>query len=175
MGEGVSDRLPEPAMAAWRLSRHLRAARTATEALLAWCEERGLGHGPILAERARLPPPVVPDAQGLAELAPARGEPMQHRRVELRRGGLALVQADNWFVPTRLPPALQHQLASTDLPFGTVVAPLSPSRRTYFVAGSGEASLPAGFVLEHRAVVLDAAARPLAVVRELYRATLVGA
>ena len=162
---------PDLAVAVDTLSRRLRSTRTATQALLAWCEEHGLEDGPILVDRDLAHPPAALDTRGRAELAPAGTEPVRHRRVELRRGALALARADNWYMPARLPVEQQRLLASTDLPFGTVVAPLSPSRRTYLVAGE---QLPPGFVLEHRAVVLDAAGRPLAVVRELYRAALLG-
>jgi hypothetical protein len=83
-----------------------------------------------------------------------------------------LSEADNWFLPRRLPAAMARALETTDVPFGAIVAPLQPFRRTLRVAIASDALDP-GVVLEHRAVLLDAHGRPLAVVRERYRAALI--
>ena len=90
-------------------------------------------------------------------------------------------------MPDRLPPAVREVLETTDVPFGTAIAQLQPSRRTYFVrfaelsavaeAGAGESSFglsPAMTILEHKAVVVDRNQRPLSVVAERYRAALLG-
>ena len=90
----------------------------------------------------------------------------------LLRGGLVLSEADNWFLPCRLPAAMAQALHTTDVPFGAIVAPLQPCRRTFRVAIAPDARDP-GVVLEHRAVLLDAQGHPLAVVRERYRAALI--
>ena len=91
----------------------------------------------------------------------------------LLRGDLVLSEADNWFLPCRLPAEMARALHTTDMPFGAIVAPLQPSRRTFRVA-IAPALLDPGAVLEHRAVLLDAQGRPLAVVRERYRSALLG-
>ncbi len=39
-------------------------------------------------------------------------------------------KADNWFVPARLTAAMNALLDSTQTPFGAVIAPLGPIRRT---------------------------------------------
>lgn len=163
------------APSAGTLSRWLRQSRTATQGLLAWCEACGLASGPILAVRRTDAPDLPLDLPGMAALAAGPGETVRHRRVELMRGKLALALADNWYIPSRLPQALQAQLAETNLPFGTVVAPLDPSRRTLLARLADEDLLPPGFVAEHHAVVLDGQGRPLAFVRERYRAVLLGA
>lgn len=157
------------------LSRWLRRSPTATQGLLAWCEAWGLASGPILAVRRPEAHDLPLDPRSMAALALDPGEPVRHRRVELMRGELALALADNWYVPSRLPEPLQARLAETDLPFGTIIAPLDPSRRTLLARLADEEPLPLGIVAEHHAVVLDGQGRPLAFVRERYRAALLGA
>lgn len=154
------------------LSGRLLAAPTACAALASWCTEHGLGDGPIRAERHATGHAAPPDEALLDALSPRRGEAMPHRRVTLWRGGVPLSDCDLWWLPGRLQPGMVDVLHGTDVPFGTVVAPLRPSRRTLFAA-----LLPGGgpHVLEHRAVVLAGGRRPIAAVRERYRAILIPA
>jgi hypothetical protein len=155
------------------LSDHLAAAATATEGLVAWCAARGLGEGPIRVVRLPADACAALGAEAAAALAPDAGETVESRRVELRRGDVALSEAEIWFVPERLPPAVRVALAETDAPFGALIAPLRPRRETT-LARVADDGLGAGFVLEHRALVRSGAGRPLAVTRERYRAALVG-
>jgi hypothetical protein len=169
------------------LSEHLLHAPTATGALHTWCAARSLSAGPITVVKQSPNQPCYPDDDGLDELRPDRHERIVYRRVRLVRGPLVLSEADNWFVPDRLPPAIRELLEASDVPFGTAIAQLQPSRRTYFVGfaefsaawqvGAKDSSLvlsPAMTVLEHKAVVLDRDGRPLSVVSERYRAALLG-
>jgi chorismate-pyruvate lyase len=125
------------------------------------------------------------DDDMLDELRPERHERIAHRCVRLVRGLVVLVEADNWFIPDRLPPEVRDLLEATDVPFGAAVARLQPSRRTYFVRfaelsyaeKAGTAGAPAGLspampILEHRAVVLDRNGQPLSAVSERYCAAL---
>jgi hypothetical protein len=41
--------------------------------------------------------------------------------------------AENWFVPQRLTAAMNDRLQTKDVPFGIVIAPLNPFRRTLLV------------------------------------------
>jgi hypothetical protein len=122
-------------------------------------------------------------------------EPVHRRRVELMRGELVLSEADNWFLPGRLAPSMRELLATTTIPFGKIVERLRPMRRTFLVifsdlppssdatafrgggvdAGPARAgaSLPR-IVLEHRAIVLRADLKPIAIVHERYRSELIG-
>jgi uncharacterized protein YjiS (DUF1127 family) len=167
------------------LSDHLLHASTATEALHAWCAARGLSAGPIIAVKQDPDQRRYPDDDMLDELRPERHERIAYRCVRLVRGPVVLSEADNWFIPDRLPPEVRDVLEATDMPFGAAVARLQPSRRTYFVrfaelgtgreAGTGGS--PAGLspsmpILEHKAVVLDRNGQPLAVVSERYCAAL---
>lgn len=153
---------PDPARLAplAALSDRLLAARSATRALEAWCAEHGIGDGAVRVQVVPAPP-LPPDAETLELLCAAPGEVPQHRRVVLVRGTVALSEAENWYLPQRLPPAMCHVLETTDLPFGVVVEPLQPTRRTLRVEPGAE-----GLLL--RAVVLREGERPIAVVHERY-------
>ena len=171
------------------LSARLLASSSATAALRTWCEEHGLAAGEIKAVRHSHARAHYADDALLDELRPESGEAVHHRRVDLCRSGLVLSRADNWYVPDRLPLAMRRKLETTDVPFGTVIAPLRPSRRTVFVEFlSLSRSLVPGSqphrpedtgetrqdeILEHRAVILIAGSCPIAVVRERYLSVLV--
>jgi chorismate-pyruvate lyase len=158
------------------LSRRIALARTATAALLAWCDEHRLSHGPIMAKRLQGDRTLPAKELSLPELGAPSEEPLCHRRVELVRGNLPLVTADNWFLPARLSPEMNDVLGSTDLPFGAVVAPLDPKRRNasiHFCDPGDGAPWGQETILEHRAIVLSGDGEPLAAVRERFRVELV--
>jgi hypothetical protein len=189
-------RLPvaEAAVRVRTLSGRILRARTAVEALHDWCEERGIGAGAIRALRRAEPRPAPPSDVVVRALGLGRDELLQCRQVCMVRGGTVLMEADNWFIPDRLLPPVRALLDGTDLPFGVAIAPLEPSRRTTFLRfpqpalraaardlllqgeGAGLAdpmALAASeVVLEVEAIVLDCQRRPLAVVAERYRASL---
>ena len=94
----------------WALNTRLIASATATETLLAWCEEHGLSDGPITVDvRQRFAPAVVPDGV-LPALGLDPGETIHYRQVRLMRGTLPLAMAENWFVPQRLTAAMTEAL-----------------------------------------------------------------
>jgi uncharacterized protein YjiS (DUF1127 family) len=167
------------------LSGHLLHASTATEALHAWCVAHRLSAGPITAVKQDPDRPRCADDDVLDELMPARHERISYRCVRLVRGRVVLSEADNWFIPERLPPEVRSALETTDMPFGAAIARLRPSRRTYFVrfpelssaSEAGTGGWPAGLspstpILEHKAIVLDQNRQPLSVVSERYCAAL---
>jgi uncharacterized protein YjiS (DUF1127 family) len=167
------------------LSDHLLHASTATEALHAWCVAHGISAGPITAVKQRPDRRRYADDDVLDELRPERHERIAYRCVRLVRGLVVLSEADNWFIPERLPPEVRSALAATDMPFGAAIARLRPSRRTYSVrfpelstaSEAGTGGCPAGLspstpILEHKAVVLDQNRQPLSVVSERYCAAL---
>ena len=57
-------------------------------------------------------------------------EPWHYRRVRLLYGPLVLSEAENWYVPARLTPAMNHLLDRTDTPFGKAAAGLGFERHT---------------------------------------------
>jgi hypothetical protein len=97
-------------------------------------------------------------------------EPVRHRHVRLTCGGHLLSEADNWYVPARLTPAMNRTLDSTDTPFGAVVRPLNFHRQT---VGT---SHPAGgdVVLQVKAVLLTPQEAPISLVVENYSSVLIG-
>ena len=104
------------------------------------------------------------------------------------RDTLHLASAENWFVPQRLTAATNDRLQTKDVPFGIVIAPLNPFRRTLLVRSapftSGSLATPAWLggspqdphpeiVLEHTAMTLSSSGAAPAFVREWLRADLV--
>ena len=123
------------------LIERLRAGPSATAVLEAWCAERGLSRACLVAERLPGPETAATEAQRRRLALPA-GETARHRRVRLVCGAHVLSLADNWYVPGRLTPAMNHALATTDAPFGRVVHALAPLRRTLAVRAVYDAPAP---------------------------------
>ena len=92
------------------LSDHLLRASTATEALRTWCAARGLSAGPITAVKQDTDQRRYPDDDTLEGLRPKRHERVAYRCVRLVRGLVVLSEADNWFVPERLPPEVRRRI-----------------------------------------------------------------
>lgn len=118
--------------------------------------------GPVRIRRVAISVPLSP-AQ-LDRLDLRDGAEAVHRRVELLREALVLSEADLWYVPGRLAPAMAQVLAVSDVPFGRVVAPLGPRRRTI----TAEVHPHGRVAVEHRAVLLLPDGSPLAEVHERY-------
>lgn len=118
------------ARSARALAAHLAAAPSVTAGLHAWCEVHGIGAGPIrvLARSGGAAPPA------LAALLGQEAAGAAFRRVVLGRGDIALAEADNLFLPAHLPAAMRARLERTDEPFGAIVAPIAPTRRTVMCA-----------------------------------------
>ena len=99
---------------------------------------------------------------------------------------MVLSEADNWYVPGRLSPQMNHLLESTDTPFGAVVRDLHFQRHilsarllwnplplgwemgsTAADQGTEQLTVPAA-VLEHRAVLSLPDGAPISEVVETY-------
>jgi len=174
------------------LNADLLSHDSATLTLDRWCARHQLAtQARIVAERvkdATLPAP--PEVR--AALRVGSEEPIAYRRVRLRCGENVLSEANNWFVPARLTPAMNAALATSDVPFGRVVQPLGFRRHTVSArllwsplpedwnAGSALPSAPKhGAVLaipdkllEHRAVLTSAAGEPFSYVVETYTSAI---
>ncbi|MDC7789249.1 hypothetical protein PQJ75_18940 [Rhodoplanes sp. TEM] len=175
------------ARAAEALSARLLLTQRATRALEDWCGERGFASGRITVRRHDPPAPAILDAGSLAALGgDAHG--LTLRRVDIRLGGITLVDAVNWYFADRLTAAM-GELLTGDTPFGEAIADLAPQRRTFHVAVAPaeviEAAVrdpadaaaidrPPVHVFEHRAALALPDGTPIAVVHERYRAVLVG-
>lgn len=104
-----------------------------TAALQVWCEMRGLGHGNLYADlhansgQLELPP------LGVNMLLPKDGETVRHRAITLMRGDVPLHNADNWYIPDRLPEHARVLLETTDTPFGKALEGTMQNRETFSI------------------------------------------
>jgi len=159
-----------------RLDAELRASPTATQVLERRCAALGL------ADPARVHAEVQ-RGRVVASASPARGrlkvgktEMLGYRKVRLMCGQHVLSVATNWYVPARLTDAMNAALDGGDVPFGRVILPLGPTRRTLSTWRVKPGRVPpGGVVVRHRAIVLDASGRPLAEVVEHYQRVLLDA
>jgi len=152
------------------LNARLLAARSATAVLEQWCGEHHFADPPRIRAQPDRRAHRAPDRDVRAALHLAPDEPVRYRRVRLRCGERLMSQAENWYVPGRLTPAMNHALETGDTPFGTAIRARQPTRRTL-----GVQWLPGATVFRHRALVLDAAGRPLAFVVESYPRSIMSA
>lgn len=95
-------------------------------------------------------------------------EPVMFRHVQLLCGTAVLSDAKNWYVPSRLAPAMNAALETTETPFGTVVRPLGFRRERLASRRGRAAECPAGTVLSHKALLRLADERAISLVAECY-------
>lgn len=145
------------------LRQELVAARSATAVLQRRCTT------PIVAEVNRVQKPATPAQRAHLEVGP--DEPVAYRSVALKCGPVSLSIAENWYVPARLTPGMNAALAG-DTPFGAVIRPLAPTRRTFAIATQREDPSVAPYVVRQNAIVLDGQGHPLAEVIENYTPVL---
>lgn len=172
------------------LNAELLGSASATASLETWCRDHRLALDPTIVARVvtsvtRL---AATDTRQRLEVGPA--DEVKYRRVQLRCGSRLLSEADNWYVPARLTREMNHLLETTGTPFGKVVAPLEPYRRTIAVqllwtplphgwerdvtavpGASGALAIPAA-LFEHRAVLYMREHRPFSEVHEVYQRDL---
>jgi len=169
------------------LNANLLAARSSTATLETWCGAHQLAADPRIVADAAGGVAVVPTNEQLQRLGVTAPSEIKYRHVRLRCGTTVLSEADNWYVPARLTADMNRTLETTDAPFGRVVAPLQPYRRTFSVtmlwsplppgwergpdvaaARAGPLDVPAA-LFEHRAVLYTSDNRPFSEVREVYQ------
>lgn len=147
---------------------NLAGHASATEALQQWCDARGIAHGATIrvefvhgAEAAQ--------PEGLRSALEVSGdEVLGYRHVKLVCGDKVLSDAHNWFVPARLSPEMNRQLAETKVPFGRIAASLQFTREPLSAARHGDPGCPAQAISTHRARLVLPDGRPLAYVLECY-------
>jgi chorismate-pyruvate lyase len=168
------------------LNADLLAHDSATLTLERWCGDHKLADPPrVVAERVSgTDKPASAEVRAALDVKP--GEPLSYRRVRLKCGDHVLSEADNWYVPSRLTPEMNHVLETTDTPFGKAVAALHFRRHTLSadllwrpltkgwemgaVGAPEEARALAipDHVLEHRAVLSTQDGAPFSEVVETY-------
>ncbi len=170
------------------LDADLRSHDSATLTLERWCAAHGLASPAlVVADRVR-DAGATPDPAIRALLGVADTEPVRHRRVHLRCGAVVLSEAENWYVPRHLTPAMNAALDASHASFGHVVAPLGFRRHTIVAeilwrplpegwhdpaapdpkASPGETMPVPSVVLRHRAVLRLSDRTPFSVVDERY-------
>jgi chorismate-pyruvate lyase len=113
-----------------RLQQALLHEPSATLVLERWCAEYHIApEAKIVAHRVDGSPKPVPESVR-RNLDLKAGEALGYRRVQLFCGNHILSDADNWYVPDRLTPAMNSLLDHTDTPFGLAVKSLHFHRRT---------------------------------------------
>jgi hypothetical protein len=168
------------------LNADLLAHDSATLTIERWCADHQLADpARIVAERVSgADKPASAEVREALNVQP--DEPLGYRRVRLKCGDYVLSEADNWYVPARLTPAMNHVLETTDTPFGKAVAALHFRRHT-LSADLLWRPLPKGWemratpapkeagaltipdrVLEHRAVLSTPDGEPFSEVVETY-------
>jgi chorismate-pyruvate lyase len=162
--------IPAWAQSVGQLQSALAAAPSATQYLTARCTALKLASPPVIrAVRVKLA--RVADTQIRKALGVAADEPVRYRRVQLDCGSHVLSEADNWYVPARLTPAMNHALDTTQIPFGAVVKPLDFHRTTLKVEPlDGRVR-----ALRVTALLVTGAGQPFSLVVENYSRALVGA
>ncbi|WP_233843587.1 hypothetical protein [Dyella sp. 2HG41-7] len=168
------------------LNAQLLSHPSATLTLEQWCAAHHLAPEPrVLAHRVHGADKPLPDG-GRTLLGIGPDEPVRYRRVALSCGDVVLSDADNWYVPSRLTAEMNHQLDTSDAPFGKVVQPLHFRRQT-LSADLLWSPLPEGWdsgaplppshdealtipdhVLQHRAVLFTGENQPFSLVVESY-------
>jgi hypothetical protein len=112
------------------LNADLLSHDSATATLERWCAAHQLAMpAHMVAVRvSSVDKPPTAEQRALLKVAPQTV--VRYRRVKLECGTLVLSEADNWYVPDRLTPAMNALLATTESPFGVVVRPLHFQRHT---------------------------------------------
>jgi hypothetical protein len=151
-----------------RLKADLLAGNSATVTLGQWCAKEKLAAPPVI-RAMRDKTEVQPSVETRALLKVGRDEPVRYRRVKLICGSHVLSEADNWYVPSRLTPAMNRVLDSGDTPFGAAVKALNFHRRTL---DAREDTGP-GTVLQVRALLLTRDETPFSLVVENYTADMI--
>lgn len=149
---------------AQKLGSDILASGSATLTLEKWCADHAMAAEPKIVARLVRGNDKPASAETLARLG-VSGTEIKYRRVQLYCGSHLFSEADNWYVPSRLTPEMNRLLDETDTPFGKVVQPLAPYRRTF---SSTMLHSPTA-LFEHAAVLYSASHQPIAEVRETYQ------
>jgi chorismate-pyruvate lyase len=169
------------------LNADLLSNDSATLTLDRWCDRHKLAPAAhVVAERVR-GADLPPSAEQRQLLGVSAGEPIRYRRVRLHCGNRVLSEADNWYVPSRLTPAMNQALDTTDIAFGRAVQALH-FRRQRLSAKLLWSPLPEGWemgapmaepesgtlqippqLIEHHAVLMLPDGTPFSEVVETYR------
>lgn len=147
-----------------KLSADILTSSSATLTLEKWCADHAMAAEPKVVARLVRGADKPASQETLARLGVASAD-IKYRRVQLYCGAHLFSEADNWYVPSRLTPEMNRLLEQTDTPFGKVVQPLAPYRRTF----SNTMLQSPSALFEHAAVLYSASHQPISEVRETYQ------
>jgi chorismate-pyruvate lyase len=105
-----------------RFRAEIAQASSATAVLQSRCATH-----PITAIRADSRAKALPRSIK-ARLGISDNQQVRYRHVRLMCGPTLYSDADNWYVPSRLTPAMNYALDTSETPFGKVIAPLNARR-----------------------------------------------
>jgi hypothetical protein len=165
---GCAHSAPDAVISAFETN--LAAHASATEALSQWCKARGIDPAGQITVQFVHGSDEAPPTHLRQTLGVSVDEPLGYRHVKLVCGNVVLSEAHNWFVPARLGPEMNRQLAESDVPFGRVAASLAFTREPITSARRGDPGCPAGAISTHRALLRLPTGEPLALVVECYTA-----
>jgi chorismate-pyruvate lyase len=173
------------------LNVQVLAGRSATLTLEGWCRDHRLADDPTIVAELVKGVAKVATVEQRQRLQVTPQDEVKYRSVRLRCGNRVLSEADNWYVPSRLTAEMNRLLETTDMPFGKVVQPLEPYRRTSVVrllwaplpdgwerssikappGTTGALKIPDA-LFEHRAVLYTREHKPFSEVDEIYQRQL---
>jgi hypothetical protein len=168
MASPMTDQSAQPTIEAFEAV--LRRHESATLALEEWCAARGVADPAQITARSFGAAKVDPPEDVRQQLALDAGEPLAMRNVQLVCGQTVLSIAWNWYVPSRLTPAMNEALGQSDIPFGKVVAPLGFRRMPLETVHGQAENCPEQTISTHRAMLILPDGRPLAYLIECYTA-----
>ncbi|AVP96947.1 hypothetical protein C7S18_06930 [Ahniella affigens] len=176
-------------LALTQLQAELLREKSATKVLEAWCGRYQIADQPVVRAEVQTAEAKPPSAETMNRLQVQNSNEVAYRRVALRCGTVVLSEADNWYVPARLTKAMNAMLASSDVPFGKVIAELRPFRVTidakplWSALDQGrvcavqdlDSAPPPKAVLQLRALLYREDLKPFSEVHEVYQRPLLDA
>ena len=116
------------------LNADLLSHDSATLTLDRWCDKHRLALPAHIVAELMHGADKVPTSEQRHVLGVGETDPVLYRRVRLRCDSRVLSEADNWYVPARLTPDMNHVLTTTDTAFGRAVQALHFQRHTLSAA-----------------------------------------
>ena len=159
------------------LKRDLDRGASATATLDDWCVRHRMAlKGAVRSEKTAVR--LEPASASLQHILKVKASEMVRlRRVRLRCGRHILSEASLWYVPSRLPAAVDAELQESDIAFGRAVVPLHVYRRSlggtnFWPRARGttnEGRRIPDALFTRKALLFLPDGRPLALVHETYR------
>jgi hypothetical protein len=112
------------------LNSELLSHDSATLTLDKWCDDHKLASPAHIVAEFIHGDAKAPSSEQRQTLGVSESEPVRYRQVRLHCGDHVLSEAENWYVPSRLTPEINHVLDTSDTAFGRAAQSLKFQRRT---------------------------------------------